>query len=139
MKNNSLINIGDSYLVFQIGIDDDTITSQSNSNLNIDNKLFIRSEDINNNSIVNTDYNNMLNIKIFSGNKRYDPINFQPTKSDIKFGRSIECEVNIDDFMLSRIHCSIEYKENFGWIIRDGYLNKKGFSYENNISTNGTW
>ena len=91
------------------------------------------------NNSMNTDYNNMLNIKIFSGNKRYDPLNFQPTKSDIKFGRSNECEVNIEYCMLSRIHCSIEFKENFGWIIRDGYLNRKGFAYENKFSTNGTW
>jgi hypothetical protein len=86
-----------------------------------------------------SEYSNMINIKIFSGNKHYDPLNFQPTKSQIKFGRSNDCEVVIDDCMLSRIHCSIEYKENFGWIIRDGHLSKKGFEYESKFSTNGTW
>ena len=88
---------------------------------------------------MNLDHINMINIKIFSGNKKYDPLNFQPTKSVIKFGRSADCEVIIEDSMLSRIHCSIEYKENFGWIIRDGYQVKKGFNYENKYSTNGTW
>ena len=81
----------------------------------------------------------MINIKIFSGNKKYDPLNFQPSKSIIKFGRSAECEITVEDSMLSRIHCCIEYKENFGWIVRDGYQSKKGSNFENKYSTNGTW
>ena len=109
------------------GLNEDTLMSESH----FENKGMGAS--------LNTDHINMINIKIFSGNKRYDPLNFQPTKSDIKFGRSNECEVIIDDVMLSRIHCSIEYKENFGWIIRDGYQSKKGFFYKNKFSTNGTW
>jgi hypothetical protein len=131
LKNNSLINIGDSYIVCQFGFsnNEDTFLSEANSNFNYENKV----------QISNTDYSNMINIKIFSGNKHYDPINFQPTKSQIKFGRGNLCEIKIDDCMLSRIHCSIEYKENFGWIIRDGYLAKKDYEYENQFSTNGTW
>ena len=109
LKNNTLINIGDSYIVCQFGLNEDTLMSESH----FDNKLIGNS--------MNSEHINMINIKIFSGNKRYDPLNFQPTKSQIKFGRSEDCEVTIDDCMLSRVHCSIEYKENFGWIIRDGY------------------
>lgn len=42
--------------------------------------------------------------------------------------------------MLSRLHCTIEYRENAGWIIRDGYLTKlRDGSYESKHSTNGTW
>jgi hypothetical protein len=42
--------------------------------------------------------------------------------------------------MLSRIHCSIEYREFGGWIIRDGYATKnKDGNYEIKNSTNGTW
>lgn len=42
--------------------------------------------------------------------------------------------------MLSRVHCSIEYRESIGWIIRDGYsVRNKDGSYENKNSTNGTW
>lgn len=88
---------------------------------------------------LNTDHLNMINIKVFSGIKKYDPLNFQPSKSIIKFGRSAECEVAIEDAMLSRVHCCIEYKENFGWIIRDGYQSRKGSNFENKFSTNGTW
>jgi hypothetical protein len=42
--------------------------------------------------------------------------------------------------MLSRVHCSIEFRENVGWIIRDGVCVKHGDgSYESKQSTNGTW
>lgn len=42
--------------------------------------------------------------------------------------------------MLSRVHCSIEYREHGGWIIRDGYsIRNRDGSYEVNQSTNGTW
>lgn len=58
----------------------------------------------------------------------------------IKIGRSSDCEVFIEDKMLSRVHCSIEYRENVGWIVRDGYVVKhKDGSYENKVSMNGTW
>ncbi len=99
----------------------------------------------------NKEYDNLLNIKIFSGNNKYHPMyliilflqfdsNFLPTKSVIKIGRSPDCEISIDDNMLSRLHCTIEYRENFGWIIRDGFLVKlKDGSYESKNSTNGTW
>jgi len=66
--------------------------------------------------------------------------NFLPTKSLIKIGRSPNSEISINDNMLSRLHCCIEYRENVGWILRDGYLAKlKDGSYESKISTNGTW
>jgi pSer/pThr/pTyr-binding forkhead associated (FHA) protein len=42
--------------------------------------------------------------------------------------------------MLSRVHCTIEYRENVGWIVRDGYLNRsKEGTFESKLSTNGTW
>jgi pSer/pThr/pTyr-binding forkhead associated (FHA) protein len=63
-----------------------------------------------------------------------------PTKSSIRIGRSPDCEISIEDNMLSRIHCTIEYRDNVGWLIRDGYLSKyKDGSYESKNSTNGTW
>ena len=63
-----------------------------------------------------------------------------PSKSAIRIGRSNDCEITIEDNMLSRLHCTIEFRENFGWIIRDGYLSRyKDGSCENKHSTNGTW
>jgi hypothetical protein len=129
LKNNSLISLGESYIVCTIGIED---TGDSDS---------MKVGDTGN------DYSEMLNIKIFSGCK-YDPLydclnsfrNFQPSKTVIRIGRSNECEVFIDDNMLSRVHCSIEYREHVGWIIRDGHIIKtKESKYETRLSTNGIW
>jgi pSer/pThr/pTyr-binding forkhead associated (FHA) protein len=66
--------------------------------------------------------------------------NFQPTKSAIRVGRSSDCEVAVDDNMLSRVHCTIEYRNNTGWVVTDGNLlkNKDGTN-EIKHSTNGTW
>jgi hypothetical protein len=42
--------------------------------------------------------------------------------------------------MLSRVHCSIEYRDNVGWIIKDGYsVKSKNGNYDHKISMNGTW
>ena len=79
-------------------------------------------------------------MKVFSGDDAYDPINFQPSKSAIKVGRSSECEVFINDNMLSRFHCLIEYDNTVGWTIRDGYAIKGAHSNtEFKPSTNNTW
>jgi hypothetical protein len=86
------------------------------------------------------DPNNMnINIKVVSGTTKYVPLNFQPSKTSIRIGRHPECEVAIDDNMLSRYHCFIEYNSVVGWIIQDGYIAKKNDIYEKLNSTNGTW
>lgn len=60
--------------------------------------------------------------------------------SMISLGRSPNCEVVINDNMLSRFHCYIEYKYGVGWIIMDGVATKNEKSIvENKNSTNGTW
>jgi hypothetical protein len=63
LKDNSLINIGDSYIVCTLGIEEDTIMSEYASDLGV--KLP---------SHPNRDYSNLLNIKIFSGIAKYDPM-----------------------------------------------------------------
>jgi pSer/pThr/pTyr-binding forkhead associated (FHA) protein len=66
--------------------------------------------------------------------------NFQPSKSTIKIGRSADNEITIEDNMLSRIHCTIEYRDHVGWIIRDGSnLRTNDGKYDAKQSTNGTW
>ena len=131
LKDNSIINIGNSYISVSIGYEDESINDLhfDNSHKNI----------LHNN--LNKDYNNNLNLKIVcKGKIFYDPINFQPTKSAIRIGRNSNCEVVVDDKILSRIHCTIVYRKNIGWIIRDGLYNKnKDGSIEMKPSTNGTW
>lgn len=66
--------------------------------------------------------------------------NFQPSKSSIRIGRSENCEVMINENMLSRFQCIIDYNMNVGWTIRDGYTVKtKDNLIEYRPSTNGTW
>lgn len=64
LKDNSLINIGDSYIVCTLGLEDDTEYTGSDHNI----KLSVQG---------NKDYSNMLNVKIFSGSgstNKYDPM-----------------------------------------------------------------
>ena len=52
-------------------------------------------------------------------------------------GRDVSCNIIIDDSLLSRIHCTIEYEEENGWVIYDGRIDED--EYKNKPSTNGTW
>ena len=115
IKDNYLINIGNSYIVCIYGNDD--LVQMDNVSSDISDKL--------------------LNIKIFSGNGNNEQSSFNPnTKSKICIGRDPECDIVIDDSLLSRVHCTIIYKENIGWVLRDGrYIDED----ESKSSTNGTW
>jgi hypothetical protein len=103
IKNKFLINIGENYIVFTLGLEDDETS-------------------------------NVLNIKVFYGLPNHDVLSFAPEKSPFHIGRSEECEIVLNDNMLSRIHCSIAFK-NHACFINDGYENG-GEIIE---STNGTW
>ena len=130
LKDNSYINIGNSFISVSIGYDE-----ESNYDIQFDGNKISPLQNL------NKDYNNNLNLKILcKGKIIYDPINFQPTKSTIRIGRNSNCEVVVEDHLLSRIHCTIVYRKNIGWIIRDGVYNKnKDGSIEMKPSTNGTW
>jgi hypothetical protein len=118
IKNNTIFNIGENYLLFKIG-------EFLNNDFNINNNN-------NSESIENIETN--LNIQIFESNGKKKVYNFSSNKSPIIIGRSIETDIFLDDKLLSRKHCFCEFKNN-KWFINDG---KK----ENEIiysSTNGTW
>ena len=108
-----MLSIGENFLVITLGIDDDILLDEKNNNEQSENSL---------------------NLKIFSGNIKHGILTFSPKQSPFIIGRSQDCDVIIDDNMLSRFHCSIEYRDD-KWYITDGYI-------DNNIikkSTNGTW
>lgn len=133
LKDNYIINIGDTFLEISIGIKNKSfLNEEKNINFKSKSKIF---------SLSDSEYNNNLNLKIISKEKIYDPVNFLPTKSKIKIGRASNCEIIIEDILLSRVHCTIEFKNNIGWIIRDGYSINKNMEESNDIkpSTNGTW
>ena len=132
LKDNYIINIGDTFIEISIGMENKAFLNERKNDFESKKKIM---------SISDPEYNNNLNLKIISKDKIYDPVNFLPTKSKIKIGRGLNCEIVIDDILLSRIHCTIEYKNNIGWIIRDGYRNKENIEESMDIkaSTNGTW
>jgi len=121
LSNESLINIGDSYIVVSMmsNLKEDTNSKQQTKP---------SSQDF------------TLNIRIFSGKNCYEPIDFIPTKKSITFGRSSKCDVVINDTILSRIQCTIIYTDDEGWMIMDGHpKNPNNITGEFESSTNGTW
>ena len=117
IKDNYLINIGNSFIVCTFGLDE------------IENE---------NNDYNEEDKDKILNIKVFGSDSKTFPYFFNPNEiRQIFIGRDISNNIIIDDSLLSRIHCTIEYYENKGWVINDG--NTKDINNINKPSTNGTW
>ena len=103
IKNNLLLNIGDNYLLLSFEDDEDEENENINNNIIIENKSDI-----------------FLNIKIFSLSTQIKNYKFFPSDCPITIGRSNENNIFIDDNMLSRIHCTIDYG-NEKWFIQDGF------------------
>lgn len=102
LKENQLINIGNSYIVFSF---------ENNPNAQ------------------------KLILSIYNDDKHYDPILLEESQLERKYyiGRDPNCDVVIEDKLLSRIHCTIVYRGS-RWSIMDGTGNSKEEG-----STNGTW
>jgi hypothetical protein len=96
IKENSIINIGESYLLF---------TFQKK---NVDNE--------NDEDEINEDD---LYLKIYSNEKEYEPMIIPCSDRIYQVGRSDMCDVYIKDQMLSRTHCILFYIDN-NWYIKDG-------------------
>lgn len=124
IKDNFLINIGGTYLVFSLNQNEND-TEVNNSN-----------QENENNELEND--KNTINIKVFSGDEKCDNYNFDFFSNPrILIGRNAFCDIIIEDKMLSRVHCSVffvesEKEEERGWYLKDGNLNGKK-------STNDTW
>ena len=118
LKNNLLLNIGENYIVFSLGEDDE--------------------EEEENEKEFNDKNENSLNIKIFSVNTQQKVYKFLPSDCPITIGRSNDNNIFIDDDMLSRIHCTIDYN-NEKWYVNDGFA-KNGIQEEEiKKSTNNSW
>ena len=94
IKDNNIINIGESYLIFSF------------KQNNMENEDEFNEDD--------------LYLKIYSNEREYDPM-IIPANTDriYQIGRSDKCDIYIRDKMLSRIHFIIYYLEN-NWYIKDG-------------------
>ena len=117
IKDTYLINIGNSYIVFTFGVDE--YFPEGKGNL-----------------VENGD--ETLNVRVFADMPQAEPYFFNPNQiKRIYIGRDISCNVIIDDSLLSRVHCTIDYEEENGWVISDGKIDEDG--KKNKSSTNGTW
>ena len=110
IKENTIVNIGETYLVFSFDKKNIPLEKQEKEEIN-ENDLFIN---------------------IYSNENEYEPV-ICKNNNDIIYtvGRSDKCDVLIKDKMLSRVHCILKCN-NGSWHIKDG-------NEEGGESTNGTW
>ena len=115
IKDSYLLNIGNSYIVCTFGVDE-----YYQEGMGIE------------------DGDKTLNIKVFSEIPQTEPHFFNPKQfKRVYIGRDISCNIIVDDSLLSRVHCTIEYEEEEGWVIYDGKIDDD--ENKNKPSTNGTW
>ena len=111
IKDSTLINIGNNYLVLTFGVDE--LDPEENDTIDENQKI--------------------LSIKVFRGELvNYSYVFNQKQINRILIGKGENCNIVInDDDLLDDIHCVIEFKNKKGWMISDGYDKKN--------SENGTW
>ena len=110
IKDNTLINIGNNYIVFTFGVDE--LSPEENDTIDENQKI--------------------LSVKVFRGELvNYSYVFNQAQINKILIGKDEKCNIVLNDDLLEDIHCMIEFKNKKGWYILDGYNNKN--------SENGTW
>ena len=110
IKDNTLINIGNNYIVFTFGVDE--LSPEENDTIDENQKI--------------------LSVKVFRGELvNYSYVFNQAQINKILIGKDEKCNIVLNDDLLEDIHCVIEFKNAKGWYISDGYENKK--------TENGTW
>jgi len=117
IKDKTLINIGGNYLAFSFGTNDyeqldDEANEKENGNEN--------------------ENESILTIIVFSGESNNISYVFNQNQTNkIYIGKNENCNIVLNDDFLDDFHCTVEYKNKLGWVINDGYNNKK--------SEAGTW
>ena len=110
IKDNTLINIGENYIVFTFGVDE------------------IEPEE---NDTIDDEKQNILSVKVFRGELvNYSYVFNKSQVNKIIIGKGENCNIVLNDELLDDVHCVIQFKE-LGWFIKDGD--------ENNNTANGTW
>lgn len=82
-------------------------------------------------SAVKTKQGSKLSLKFLDGPKTDEIYTFTKDDKTIKVGRMSDCEIRFEGSSLSRYQLTIEYNEDKGWVVVDGFNGKN--------STNGTW
>ena len=133
LKDNFLISIGDSYLVINLENSDEkdlVLGHNHNFSNTFDSKL--------------QGIGKKLRIKLFEKNKdkKGNEYIFPPNNNKIiRIGRKKHNnDIELDDSLVSKINCNIQYNPNEGWYIKDGneIINSNGI-IKRKESTNGTW
>ena len=110
IKDNTLINIGNNYIVLTFGVDE--LEPEENDTIDENQKI--------------------LSVKVFRGELvNYSYVFNQAQINKILVGKAENCNIVLNDDLLDNIHCVIEFKNKKGWMISDGYDKKN--------SENGTW
>ena len=110
IKDNTLINIGNNYIVLTFGVDE--LEPEENDTIDENQKI--------------------LSVKVFRGELvNYSYVFNQTQINKILVGKAENCNIVLNDDLLDNIHCVIEFKNKKGWMISDGYDKKN--------SENGTW
>lgn len=117
LKDNHLLNLGESFIIVNL----------INEKLNMVN-YSISTHD----SKESHDHGQKLRLKLFGGPSTGEVFYFKPDTDVIKIGRSNNCDVAIEDAVLSKFQAHIYFNhERDCWVLVDGFNGKS--------SLNGTW
>ena len=112
LRDNQLINMGESYMVTNLV----TATEEEEFDFNEGNPI------------------SKVKLRVFSVSKSDTPdlYSFVDPEQELIIGRSPNCDIRIDDELLSKMQSTIAFdRDQQQWCITDGYKDKP--------STNGTW
>ena len=120
LKDNLLINMGESYIVTNLSAPDQDIAQEYLANSNQ----------------TGSDPNPppKLKLRVFSVSKSEQPDLHccQFEEQEVVIGRSPNCDIRVDDELLSKMQACISFDLQLReWVLQDGYQGKR--------STNGTW
>ena len=118
LKDNLLINMGESYIVTNLSQPDPEMVQE-----------YACSD-----SQQGAQPPPKLKLRVFSVSKSDQPDLHccQFEEQEVVIGRSPNCDIRVDDELLSKMQASINFDLNTReWVLQDGYQAKK--------STNGTW
>lgn len=125
ISNNSMVNIGDSYLVFYFGevFDSNYTNKESCSTIG--------------------GLGHKLKVKLFDKNRKdeFKEFEFGEQSHFIRVGRKKHGnDIELEDPLVSKVNSIIKYNNKFGWIIQDGSetVTTNG-EIKITESTNGTW
>ena len=130
LRDNTMINIGDSYLVCYFG---DTFEETEPESIKV--------ELVNGKNLHGRGYK--LKVKLFDKNNLNEQKEFIFDKNQkiVHIGRKKHGnQIELDDNLASKINTTIEYDSRIGWTLKDGdEIIKENGDKKRIFSTNGTW